>query len=514
MGRKSASERAYNFCLDFIRRQHLEGSIQLPTIQHMAQGAHVSYVTMQKVLARIKKEGIMQGVGVVPAREEERYATLPVKRLEKYRHIAQSIEAEIIRGAYMPGTLLPSLKELGIRYGVCFRTLKEGLNELIRKNRITPYKKGYRVNDFSGNLPGGIVVCIARGSQSPDAMSHEYNYLFHTTEYECSKRNLRLMPVLYRYENARFHIYNRKEGLHFSPALSKRIVGFLIFMRGMQGINVVELMNRLSAYKKPIGVFDETGIGRFSRENIVNPCNILVIQSGLNTNPGLIAGRFLIDLGHRKTAFFSPGNANWTLNRLKGVQKAFSEASITRGVKQYVVDATDLGRVNGLTLTEQVQHELNLIQTTLKNKGAFGERMRDAIWQMRTEGLTNSVVATLNRLNRRKKLNELFSRALKQEKITAWVCANDSIAFEALNFLAEHSIDVPQHLSVIGFDDINPALLFYRLTSYNFNFPSVINALVTHLLDSSPKKNRFLPKVHFLEIEGFINSRGTVGPPR
>ncbi|MCF7874541.1 MAG: LacI family transcriptional regulator [Candidatus Omnitrophica bacterium] len=72
----------------------------------------------------------------------------------------------------------------------------------------------------------------------------------------------------------------------------------------------------------------------------------------------------------------------------------------------------------------------------------------------------NSVCLTnFSRARAREELDKLFS---SKEFPTAIFCCSDEVASEVLNFADENSIEIPEQLSVIGFDD-NPNISFQNM---------------------------------------------------
>jgi hypothetical protein len=65
-------------------------------------------------------------------------------------------------------------------------------------------------------------------------------------------------------------------------------------------------------------------------------------------------------------------------------------------------------------------------------------------------------------------------------------------------------------LSVVSFDD-TPEALHHGLTSYNFDVPAVVRAMLSHLHE--PRASRLAARQHApVVIEGFVTERGTSGP--
>ena len=61
----------------------------------------------------------------------------------------------------------------------------------------------------------------------------------------------------------------------------------------------------------------------------------------------------------------------------------------------------------------------------------------------------------------------LFEMALKDQTTTAWVFDNDKLALAASHFLSERRIQVPEQISLIGFDNSRQATIA-NITSFDF----------------------------------------------
>jgi DNA-binding LacI/PurR family transcriptional regulator len=103
-------------------------------------------------------------------------------------------------------------------------------------------------------------------------------------------------------------------------------------------------------------------------------------------------------------------------------------------------------------------------------------------------------------------LAPLLAAALTDSTITAWVGATDPIALMAQAFLEQHR---RKHggRSVIGFD--NSLLAFANgLSSYDFNIPSLINHLMTHILGPRTRETRVV-RGQVTEVAGFVMARAS-----
>jgi len=104
-------------------------------------------------------------------------------------------------------------------------------------------------------------------------------------------------------------------------------------------------------------------------------------------------------------------------------------------------------------------------------------------------------------------LRPLFERALAAHDATARVAVNDAVAMEALRFLHERGVAVPRDMSVAGFDNTLESF-FNGLTSWDFNIPALVGALLGHILGPRPSGRAAYGPV--VEIEGFVAARQTV----
>jgi len=106
-------------------------------------------------------------------------------------------------------------------------------------------------------------------------------------------------------------------------------------------------------------------------------------------------------------------------------------------------------------------------------------------------------------------LEGAFAEALADRSISAWVGANDLVALECLQYLQTRGVHMPHRISVLGFDDSFEAG-YHSLTSYSFNAPAAMHAMVEYLLRpvSSRAKARMAGPV---VVNGWVHERATTG---
>ena len=106
----------------------------------------------------------------------------------------------------------------------------------------------------------------------------------------------------------------------------------------------------------------------------------------------------------------------------------------------------------------------------------------------------------------REQVFSLLEETRGRSEATAWVVFNDALALPILRLLNEAAVRLVHDLSLVSFDNTMPAQLL-GLTSYNFNYPAVANAVLEHIL--APQKKGAGDDV--VEVPGTIVERQTSG---
>jgi hypothetical protein len=122
---------------------------------------------------------------------------------------------------------------------------------------------------------------------------------------------------------------------------------------------------------------------------------------------------------------------------------------------------------------------------------------------------TDGVLFAAQALGAPMTLRPLFESALDHRQATAWICANDGVALEALPFLEKQGIRVPHDLSVVGFDNLPVRSLEMRLTTLDFNAAGFVHEMLNFI--SRPGRSQGYVQPPVVEIEGVIVERGTTG---
>lgn len=102
------------------------------------------------------------------------------------------------------------------------------------------------------------------------------------------------------------------------------------------------------------------------------------------------------------------------------------------------------------------------------------------------------------------------ARLIREDKVTAWVCAADHQSYRLMEELAAKGIRVPEHCSVTGFDGLEPPQSMRRLASIrvpheDIGASAVARILGRIVLPKSPRRK--------ILVEGLLVEGETIAPP-
>jgi len=215
-------------------------------------------------------------------------------------------------------------------------------------------------------------------------------------------------------------------------------------------------------------------------------------DQGYSTRIGSMVARHLLDLGHRRLAFFSPWQASqWSRNRLQGVREEVARQG---------------GKVDDFCLDGESEWDrLIPAETDPVLLRHFPAAVLSKIVEGDSDHLRELVIQELGWNRIRRDTVPLLEAALASGA-TAWIGANDICALNALKWLRARGIAVPGKISVVGFDDIVEALRS-DLTSFKFSYASMARAMIRQILSPSPHSPPLT------RHEGMVVARGSSAPP-
>lgn len=209
------------------------------------------------------------------------------------------------------------------------------------------------------------------------------------------------------------------------------------------------------------------------------------IETGNSVADGRRVGQFLIDRGHRRVAYVSPyADGDYSINRRDGLIGAFVDG----GYGNAVVACETSREVSSGELSELARGVWRQI----------GDQYADVDYPAVREAIRKRGLAP--------HLKELFERALSDPAVTAWVCNNDTVALEALHYLALRRYEVPGHIALVGFDDTQEAFM-EGLTSYSFDPTGLAQAMLNQVLLPMDQRRTAAPRP--MSLGGFVNERLT-----
>lgn len=486
-----AKEKALKYLKQMLEKYWKPGD-SLPSISQLAESARVSVVPMWKAVNQLASEGtleVIQGSGTrVSINFEE-----PVNALRKgWLGLRDRIHKDILTGRFPSGTLMPSLKEVKAHYGVSHQTLRKALDSLVVEGIIQPEHRTYRVISFSPDKTHSSIVLLGWSDPALELQARAPwgEEFLRVCENLCSQMKVRLDIIRYTRVNGKA-VYSDQNGNTFDRLRSDdSVLGYLLWAESPNGL-YLEVLSQIDLFKKPIAVLQEgtrLNLGTAAGKN--RGLKVFSIATGSNAARSLAS--YLLQQGHSNVAYISPFHkSDWSRARLYGLQEIFDRQGIDAAIHSFTLKEFEYPYEFRLALkpSEILLHEIMSPQSSYGLARRAAARLRHHLSRI----LNDEAIRTF--------IRPLLVKA-KNSDCSAWVCANDLVAFMALDYLKEHP---GRKIAVAGFDDTFEA--FRRgLTSYNFNIHGLVQLMLSHLVNPSFHKHRDHNSV---EIEGVLVVRST-----
>jgi DNA-binding transcriptional regulator YhcF (GntR family) len=517
----------------------------LPPVRQLAAMAQVSLATMFKALSLLKKEARVSGISQhrLTAGPDTSNKTIPeTKQIPSWQIKRNSLESQILSGMYGLQGPLPSIKELQAQYGVCFRTMQKILNALEHDRIIKSFGKGFTLPGFQGKKHHKRIVFITFKDhlKQVSALNNEHTHIANIFENECTKSSI-------SFEIVEVDFYNPRESRATASRLidTDATVGYILDAWWYSSLvfhdSCLGVLERISRFKKPIAIIDEFGNFELPLQYTHNP--LVQVYRIEGSRAGESMARLLLSRGHQSIAYISIMHyAMWSIERFKGIQKQSANAGRADGVHlcvnslevhlPYILTVSGMKNEDilqlitpGLTPSQAKDVEKQWLDFKQSSEKPFSSYPRlDATLRSNLEEvsaltrrkvdscfLEKTIVAARDAAGIRifEQMTEpLFDQAL-QQKATAWICSTDSVAFNALEYLERKGKQVPDDISVAGFDNEPVKSLENRLTSFDFNASGFVHRILNFFLH--PPKTRGLYRHKAIEVEGMIIERESVG---
>lgn len=481
----------------------------MPAGARMAHQAGVAPLTMWRALRTLAAEGVVEirgpkrGIFAGGTRHEAPSTDQTSAPSPRWLSVRQRILDDIVHGTFSPGSLLPSCKELSHRYGTCWRVLHRALQSLVADNHLTPFRRRYRVGSpRRSSYQSSIAVIVA-----PTMVSHLHHMtplaaeFWRVLESQCARRDVRF--VICDADSAQGTVAGGVAGYGSLRAFmrSGSVLGSIVLTLGFSKAKLEPLLRYLQRLGSPVAIVDDAGADLLP-DWTFDDRRFALLRISATVKCGRDMGNHLIALGHRRIAavnVFSSGH--WVAKRIRGLRAAFDDAGIEEGVIPFEspnpigVQSYWKGRLHDEPFGSLITH-LESFETDLYHSS--GDILRRSL-RKRIEPWLRSCYHSLLGL-------PLFEQAFADRSVTAWVGINDDLGLAALDFLAQQRVSVPQHISVVGFDDTYDALT-RGLTSYNFGIPRLIHTSLEFVVDRGKRPC----DSGFYEVPGDVVVRGSSG---
>jgi DNA-binding GntR family transcriptional regulator len=516
MKKNTALHRARTHLITCIHEQIYGKGDTLPGAATLSSAAGVSPSTMYAALRSLKRDGIIDGmpgrrfrvltdqVCIQDQESSTEFATAAFtgKRTVTTR-IYDEIHRRILNGTYLPGTMLPSYKELQSEFGVSFPPVKKALSRLLDDGLIqTHSRSSFSVTGLSSVQSHGAIVLILhiRRAHYPLDFPPLIEAFTRTVEQTCTRARVRLIPYYFIRQKNSYIVYNSLMQRDTLPTSS--VYGYVF-----PAISVIpattHILQWLGRSGKPSAFIDFRSDIRLPRECPLAHVRFFCATPG--RRPGYDVGRYLLEHGHRHIAYITPWhNSGWSRNRFAGLYRAFKSAGHADNIHLFAFNnpphMIDVYEHNACTAA-RYDLFVRKLRPWFERIPAY---MQNSLHELLFDSIRKDV---LPKAEMTRHMHTLFSQAARQKDITAWVCANDAVAVAAREYLLENQSAKKHHTGIIGFDD-SPDAAYHRITSYNFNIPALARQSIWSVLrpHSAPRSSPQSPR----HVQGMIIERDSV----
>lgn len=488
---------------EFGEKSSLPGSRKLSKLYGVSRGTIVRALDILKSEGLVEpkpKSGTFFGSERLIARLGAKTQSASAKR--KAETVADDIAELISEGELGVGDYLPYQKSLLATYRVSRNTIRSAIGILAKRELIrrkgTSWIIGRRVLQDSPSRQTVLIYDYLVGMERRGVSffsSFEKELLRHQVALTQSKvfRSTRIPEGPKRMVSGKMMgltIFNTASWARYELNGSVGRLRQELRMLGRFGVPVV--LNRAG----PI-LDDFPGFS-------FRPYRSLYAIGEITANIGVDLAVFLYSMGHRKIGFLNFTNQAWAAERFLAFRNAIKKIGMGDAELSLFGANSDVLRQTEPLRSESEKILTNMNKMIAETVGGF--RFTRMVPTLRAAATLVSQIS----LNRHLEgMIPICERALSNKDISAWVCADPTVAFAAHDFLKTRGIDVPVQISLASFDD-NEFTTRYRITAYDSQVDR-LGYLAAHcLLGDIPIKR---DKNGFVECPGQIIDRGSVGRP-
>lgn len=477
-------EQALAYLRSQVDRARHCGTMRLPTMKVLAQGAGVSYVPMAHAVRALKQEGVLESrpkSGILVRTEPVDTPCSPAASgqasgIPRWRAVVEALRADMLSNTYRENTFLPSIKELHEQLNVSKGTVRKALICLEKVDCVKRTGRRYRVCSRPRPPSRSMIAIISPGNRAGH-ISINSPRMYDTIgsiERACERRNIQSSLVAYHCTTQTFTTPTG-EVIHpgFARHASETLLGFVVLKLAFGDPHARECLSYLVRRKLPIALLDE---GDTPPDRLIalvrGSKSVRVFSAGSGERAGETVGEFLFQSNHRSVAYVTLDGVSYACNaRFKGLRAAMVRNGRGADVKHFVGEGPGRGMSHGH------YHARPVLASELPPLDAADDVTDDGrIYAFREiRGMSGNMSFY------RKRLGDLPERILANKSISAWVAFTDEIAVACMEAVVNAGKKIPDDISLVGFDNAQVAQVA-QLTSYDFNSPGAAEPIVDYIV--------------------------------
>ena len=483
-----------------IQKMLQAGNIDtLPSVRELSRLSGTSPATVWKEIAFLQKNKLLvtRWGHEVKVLKKGAYSCIDDEnegKLRKWQSIRDKFSNDFLNGHYRPGTVLPGIKELQRRYSVSYPTIIKVLSSLQGAGSIERSGSTLQIARPRKNRrwrPKIILISAGSPSGKPKIDTEREREFYHFLSMEATQAQVDLEHVIYEDwgKEPFFYTPRRRSCL----ADSNSVLGYILSSWHIR--DYTRCLRLLSAFRKPVAVWVENTISQVN----IGQSQRAFFNIGYSTIPGKRMGEHFLKLGHHELAYVSPFHrSKWSQERCAGLFSIYEETGLPYKIHPFTNNQA-ASEWDYLKLAEEKSVD-GKQEMFLK---MIAKSMHPCLWH-RMDQFRYECVKLLRDSLIVQNMEEHLVQILDNKAITAIVAANDLCALLVLDFFKNRRIDIPQRISLAGFDNTFDSLT-NRLTSYSFNTHSLVRAMIRYITGdsfaSTTKKMQF--------FEGEVIGRAT-----
>lgn len=502
--RTPAFERAVAFLEGAIEECRSQGDTRLPTMAVLSRQGKLSTRTLTAAIAYFRERGVLsvtqrQGIRVVsrvPIRGSGVAVSTDRRRstaqYSSWQRVRETVAQRVSTGVYPSGTKLPTGKELCAEIGCSYATVKRALVALEREGLLAAHQRGYQVRDYRLPRSTALLSFVSAGDvlEKIATRTPHSAEMLRNLEVQCRQRGMRL-----RVDDA----LTLCDALQRGRRLPSGLMGFVVWPMGLLADQIEALVQALAGTGLPVSFVDE--VGTVPLQHLVRGHQMIRAFSLSNSERvGRVMAHHLLGRGYTCVAYFSAaGDAPWCRRRYQGMVDTYREAGFSEGVTRHAVDEVPGGwRMESFPGDPRSRRALETTWQALLESLRSGKKTALPEPELPIDWNVASSVYQFG------KLYPAMEQVRASGTARAWVGSNDFAAEILLRYLQTPGKTPRRQTPVYGFDD---SLRSFQLgfSSYNFNVPALVSAMLEHVL--YPERHQERDPAAFVEIEGYISER-------